>query len=101
MSLILYLSVEEGYYPHFFNTTANEFCGNEMPGPKCFGVDFKTVDERSTFLEWHSPLVHTNEIFNSKDELRKYCKIDVEILRLVCVEFNKGFWKGNENLPIS
>ena len=45
------------------------------------------------FLEWYSEQTSCGYIFNFQQEIEKYCKQDVTILRLACLAFRKNFIK--------
>lgn len=75
----------KGYYPHYFNTSENFNYVGPMPDPKFYGVDSMKGDDRKVFLEWYEK--QKENIFDNKLELVKYCKQDVNILRLACLKF--------------
>ena len=57
------------YFPYLFNTSENQ------------------EEEREKFLIWHIELTSEGYIFNFKNEIWKYCKYDVTIMRLACLAF--------------
>ncbi|KAJ1207711.1 hypothetical protein NDU88_003101 [Pleurodeles waltl] len=61
----------KGYFPHFFNTWANQNYSGPMPLPDSYGVEYMMPSEKESFLQWY-------------DELKAYCKVDVMILRKAC-----------------
>lgn len=42
-------------------------------------------------LEWHESLRSCNYLFNNRNELIKYCELDVKILRKACVRYTTVF----------
>ncbi|XP_078531047.1 uncharacterized protein LOC144817954 [Lissotriton helveticus] len=72
----------KGYFPHFFNTWANQNYVGPMPPPDSYGVDYMMPAEKESFLQWYSEN-HEKE-FNFQTELKAYCKADVMILRQAC-----------------
>lgn len=77
----------KGYYPHGFNTPENlEYVG-ALPDLKYFWPDNLKHEDRSKLVDWHTSELSKNVIFNNRDELLKYCKEDVNILRNSCLKF--------------
>ena len=71
--------MQEGYYPHFFNTANDlDFVGSH-PEPKFYGADFMSGDERTQFSSWYEGV--KDKIFNNREEVLAYCKDDVNVLR--------------------
>jgi hypothetical protein len=48
-----------------------------------------SVDEGKKFLEWHKK--QENIVFDFENEIRAYCKSDVDILTKACLKFRKLF----------
>ena len=44
---------------------------------------------REEFLTWHKEKVESNYVFNFKEEIEKYCRSDVDILRNCCMKFRE------------
>lgn len=78
---------DKGYYPHFFNTPENFEYEGPIPHANFYGVDAMKEPERKRFLEWYNVEKCNGIIFNNKNELIKYCRQDVNILRLACIKF--------------
>lgn len=93
------LNVEKGYYPFLFNTKENKTYIGPIPDVKYFGADAMSNYDRERFLNWHNQQVNENIIFNNRNELIKYCKLDVEILRKSCAKFSIDFWEKNKIDP--
>lgn len=77
----------KGYYPHGFNTPENLNYIGVLPDIKYFWPDNMKPGERAKFIEWYECEVSKNEPFNNKNELLKYCREDVNILRNACLKF--------------
>lgn len=75
----------KGYFPHFFNTKANQNYVGPYPELKYYGCDFMSSGERRKLAEWHAS--KRNETFNFREEMLQYCRSDVDILRRGCLEF--------------
>ena len=83
--------IQKGYFCHFFNTPENQnYCG-PMPPAATYGPDSMSVEERSKFLTWYEEQVNNGYVFNFQEEIVKYCKQDVEILRRACLAFRENF----------
>lgn len=73
---------QKGWYPHLFNTLDNIDYEGPLPAIEYFCPDSKSPSERKKLLEWHQSQKDSNFVFNNRAELIKYCKTDVEILRI-------------------
>ena len=49
------------------------------------------VIERKKFLEWYNDQKIHGYIFDFQKEILKYCKQDVNIVRLACLAFRETF----------
>ena len=76
--------LKKGWFPHFFNTKANENYVGPFPGIEQYGVSFMSATQRQDFLEWHSK---QTGIFDFQKEIKEYCISDVTILRETCIAF--------------
>ena len=81
----------KGYFPHHFNTKANEQYVGELPDPCYYDPDGMSPDDRTEFFEWYQPLKENNYIFDFEQEILSYCRSDVDILRRCCLEFRELF----------
>lgn len=90
--------IQKGYYPHFFNTYENRNYIGPLPPKKMYGT--RNFDEKSLkiFDRWYNEQVVKNHVFDNAQELIKYCKMDVNILKKGCIKYTKIFL---ENLGIS
>lgn len=75
----------KGYFPHLFNTKANQNYVGPYPGLKYYGYDFMSAGDRKKLAEWHA--TKRDETFNFREEMLQYCRSDVDILRRGCLEF--------------
>jgi G:T-mismatch repair DNA endonuclease (very short patch repair protein) len=80
-------SLEKGCYPFLFNTKENWNYVGPMPEMSMFDPDGMSEIEKKKFEEWYEEKVRAGFLFNNKDELIKYCNLDVEILRKSCNKF--------------
>lgn len=93
-ALNLSVSLKKGVFPHFFNTKENQCYIGEMPDLHYYNIDKMFSDERdmNEFLLWYQNKLVTNYVFNFQNEIKDYCKNDVDILRQGCIKFNKLFY---------
>jgi hypothetical protein len=75
----------KGYFPHLFNTKANQNYVGPYPELKYYVYDFMSAGERKKLAEWHA--TKRDETFNFREEMLQYCRSDVDILRRGCLEF--------------
>ena len=82
-----------GYFPHFFNTEANEHYVGPLPDVKYYDPDGMKPEAREAFYKWYNTQCGKQVVFNMEEELLKYCRSDVDILRLCCLNFQdrEGF----------
>ncbi len=81
--------LKKGYFPHFFNTVANQNYVGPLPSEKYYGADTMTVANRTKFLKWYREEQEKYRRipklkFNLKTELITYCNSDVNILKDSC-----------------
>lgn len=79
----------KGYYPHFFNTPENTYYIGLIPDPIYYGVDHMKTDDRTKFLEWRANEILNCRVFDNRRELIKYCRQDVNILRIASLKFRE------------
>ena len=87
--------IKKGYFPHLFNSVENENYIGTIPDEKFFSPDTMSVNEHIDFTQWYNTFKANNSIYNLKNELIKYCKQDVDILRRACMNFRSIFLKYN------
>ena len=81
--------IEKGTFPHRFNRIENENYIGPIPPVDEFSPETMKPKDRETFLIWYEEQRGT--VFNMHEELVKYCKQDVKILRLACLAYRKIF----------
>jgi len=91
-------NVQKGYYPYLMNTRSQLGYVGPMPPREMYGVENFDPHSSKEFEKWYKKQVEDNVIFNNSEELIKYCKMYVEILRKACIKFTSIFI---ENLGIS
>ena len=83
--------IEKGTFPYLFNTSENQNHIGELPPLTSHSPDTMAVIERENFLEWYNDQKKHGYIFEFQKEILKYCKQDVNILRLACLAFRETF----------
>ena len=91
--------IEKGTFPHLFNTPENQNYVGEMPPVESFSPGSMSVGDRKAFLEWYNERKEQNYVFDFQHEIIKYCKQDVQILRLACLAFRKTFMECGSTDP--
>ncbi|XP_046399322.1 uncharacterized protein LOC124165837 [Ischnura elegans] len=81
----------KGFFPHLFNTSANSSYEGALPDVCFYGADSMSSSVRDNFIRWHKELKDKGYVFKMRDEIRSYCKKDVEILRQACLKFRDMF----------
>ncbi|CAH0546857.1 unnamed protein product [Brassicogethes aeneus] len=89
----------KGYFPHLFNKTENINYEGPMPDADFYMADSMDTVSRTKFFKWYNEQVSNNVLFNFKEELVKYCILDVAILRKACIKFRDCFLKSNNIDP--
>jgi len=79
----------KGHFPHKFNTPENENYIGKYPEPEYYGYETMKKKERTEFLDWYESVKY--EPFNFREEMQKYCKSDVDILRRGCLKLRELF----------
>ena len=74
----------KGYFSHFF-TEANQHYVGPIPDAKYYDPDGMKPEAREAFYKWYD--TQGEKVFNIKEELLKYCRSDVDILRRCCLNF--------------
>ena len=77
----------KGYFPHLFNREEN-YVGPIPPEPYYTPNSMKPK-VREAFHIWHKEQRNSEYIFNFNEEIIKYCRSDVDILRKCCMEFRE------------
>lgn len=79
----------KGEYPYKFNTPENENYIGAYPSLEYYPIDTMSKEKYSKFIEWYNSV--KDQTFNNRDELIKYCRQDVQILRAGCLNFMLQF----------
>ena len=79
----------KGYFPHLFNKEENQDYVGPIPPVHYYQPNGMKPKVREEFLAWHKEKVESNYVFNFKEEIEKYCRSDVDILRNCCMKFRE------------
>ena len=79
----------KGYFPHLFNKEENQSYVGPIPPVHYYQPNGMKPKVREEFLTWHKEKVESNYVFNFKEEIEKYCRSDVDILRNCCMKFRE------------
>ena len=83
----------KGYFPHMFNKDENQNYVGPIPCQNDYGVNFMKPGEREAFITWHDEQVANNYRYDFREEIIKYCRSDVDILRKCCLLYREMFRK--------
>ena len=83
----------KGYFPHAFNKEENQNYIGPIPCQNDYGVIFMKPGEREAFMAWHDEQVANNYRYDFREEIIKYCRSDVDILRKCCLLYREMFRK--------
>ena len=81
----------KGYFPHRFNKEENQNYVGPIPCQNDYGVNFMKPGEREAFIAWHDEQVANNYRYDFRQEIIKYCRSDVDILRKCCLLYREMF----------
>jgi hypothetical protein len=79
----------KGHFPHKFNTPENQSYIGKYPEPDSYGYETMKKKEKVDFLKWYESV--KDKEFNFREEMHKYCKSDVDILRKGCLKLRELF----------
>ena len=79
----------KGYFPHFFNKEENQNYIGPIPDVDYYSPKTMKPEAREAFLAWYKEQVESNYVLNFREEIVKYCRSDVAILRECCMEFRE------------
>ena len=79
----------KGYFPHKFNKEENQNYVGPIPSQDDYSSSTMKPKAREAFLVWHKEQRDNGYIFNFKEEIIKYCRSDVDILRKCSMEFRE------------
>ena len=89
----------KGYFPHLFNKEENQNYVGPVPCQADHGENFMKPEARETFLAWHKEQRESGYVFDFREEIVKYCRSDVDILRQCCMQFREMFRKYTDIDP--
>ena len=76
----------KGYFPHLYNTPTNQGqILNHLPDIEYYDPESMKKKDREQFIQWYQQ--HCDDPFDLDQELIKYCKSDVDILRRACLAY--------------
>ena len=79
----------KGYFPHLFNKEENQDYVGPIPPVPYYSPNTMKPEARESFLAWHKEQRESDYTFCFKEEIIKYCRSDVDILRKCCMEFRE------------
>ncbi|XP_054287287.1 uncharacterized protein LOC129003084 [Macrosteles quadrilineatus] len=82
---------KKGYFPHLFNTMANQNFVGPIPSKKFYCPDTMFEKTYKDFENWHNEQMSQNYVFDFSKEIVEYCLSDVDILAQACIKFRKLF----------
>ena len=91
----------KGYFPHAFNKEENQNYVGSIPCQNDYGVNFMKPGEREAFMAWHDEQVANNYRYDFREEIIKYCRSDVDILRKCCLLYREMFRKETDIDPFN
>ena len=91
----------KGYFPHMFNKDENQNYVGPIPCQNDYGVNFMKPGEREVFMAWHDEQVANNYRYDFREEIIKYCRSDVDILRKCCLLYREMFRKETDIDPFN
>lgn len=74
--------MEKRYFPHKFNTRANDYYKGKYPDPSYYGYDYMSDSEEKAFMKWYDTV--REETFDFQAEIRRYCINDVKVMCKAC-----------------
>ncbi|KAK3701805.1 hypothetical protein QZH41_005164 [Actinostola sp. cb2023] len=83
------LPEEKGYFPHFFNTPANQDYVGPYPVLELYGVESMKEEDAEKLRLWHTEQL--GKTFHLQEELKHYCQQDVILLKRGVLEARRIF----------
>jgi hypothetical protein len=81
----------KGHFPHHFNKPENQDYIGTIPSEDMFGASNMTSKEyKESFLPWYETVKDKTD-WNFKEELKRYCRADVELLSKAILKYRKMF----------
>ena len=79
----------KGYFPYLFNKEENQNYVGPIPPESYYSPNTMKPEAREAFRAWHKEQRDNGYIFDFNEEIIKYCRSDVDILRKCCMEFRE------------
>ena len=79
----------KGYFPHLFNKEENQNYVGPIPPVAYYSHNTMKPEAREAFLAWHKEQRESGYVFVFREEIVKYCRSDVDILRKCCMKFRE------------
>lgn len=89
----------KGYFPHKFNTRANEYYIGSYPSPAYYGYNEMCDNDKTSFMSWYDTV--RGDTFDFHTEIRRYCINDVEVLRRACTVYRESFLECTQLDPFA
>ena len=81
----------KGYFPHRFNTLANQGYEGPLPNASYYDPDGMNEKKKRDFEQWYATQAANHYEFNLQRDMRKYCESDVKLLKAGCTKFSRDF----------
>lgn len=82
---------KKGYFPHLFNTIANQKYVGLLPAKEFYCPESMFEKSYRDFENWYDEQVSNNYVFDFEKEILEYCISDVEILAQASIKFRAMF----------
>ena len=83
--------MKKGFFPHAFNTAEHQDYEGPIPDLHYYDPDGMSPKMKKELEQWHADQVRRNVTFNFQEELKAYCKSDIDILQRGCENFSQEF----------
>ena len=93
--------LKKGYFPHLFNTPANQDYVGPIPDKEFYMPESMSVSSHKDFEKWHDKESAEDAVFDFQKELLEYCESDVKLLKEGCLTFKRLFEKATKFDPFS
>ena len=90
----------KGFFPHRFNKPANYDYVGKIPDVEDYDEKWMSAKRKEEFWEWYNEKNSDQTyIFNFRQELEFYCKLDTTVLRECCEAFRRVFFEATTVNP--
>ena len=79
----------KGYFPMHSIKTRIRITWDLYLAKNDYGINFMKPEERDAFIAWHDEQVANNYRYDFREEIIKYCRSDVDILRKCCLLYRE------------